>query len=217
MADAAPDAARAKVSPPLQKQTCEVRWIRPGRVGGEVSEWFSQFSQVRETREDDYLVAPRLPGLSVKIRGGASFDVKQHRGAAGALDLGGGPVRIDSWFKLSFPLAGVVQAAYPPERSAWRRVLKRRRIAPFPIGDAHGQTGAPESAVCSVELTEVEALGREWWTLAFEADGAEAFEGIRRTAATVTAQPLPADLEFGPGEARSYSEWVHELEGPNMP
>jgi len=64
---------------PAQERTCEVRWIRPGRYGSEIDRWFSRFSQVPETRDDDYLISPRMPGLSIKIRGGASFEVKQYR------------------------------------------------------------------------------------------------------------------------------------------
>jgi hypothetical protein len=58
---------------PAQELTCEVRWIRPGRHGAEIARWFSRFPQVPETRDDDYLISPRMPGLSIKIRGGACF------------------------------------------------------------------------------------------------------------------------------------------------
>ena len=48
-----------------------------------------------------------MPGLSIKIRGGASFEVKQHRGAVGALDIAAAAAgSIDSWIKRSIPLAG---------------------------------------------------------------------------------------------------------------
>jgi hypothetical protein len=82
-----PEPAAAGPRRPAQQRTCEVRWIRPGRHGSEVARWFSRFSQVPETRDDDYLISPRMPGLSIKIRGGASFEVKEHRGTVGALDV----------------------------------------------------------------------------------------------------------------------------------
>ncbi len=196
---------------PAQKLTCEVRWIRPGRHGAEIARWFSRFSQVSEMRDDDYLIAPRMPGLSIKIRGGASFDVKQHRGTVGALDVGDGAAgRIDSWIKQSNPLPGGVDLSRPLDGSAWRRVSKRRRIAAFPIGTP-GSAGA---AVCSVELTEVDVFGQTWWTVGFEAGGRGALGCIKRTAAVVFAQPLPAASAFRPEEACSYAEWVHELGDP---
>jgi hypothetical protein len=193
---------------PAQERTCEVRWIRPGRPGSEIDHWFSRFAQVPETRDDDYLISPRLPGLSIKIRGGASFEVKQHRGVVGALDIAGAAAaRIDSWIKRSIPLTGGVDLSRPLEGSAWRRVSKRRQIARFPI-DA---SGGPD---CSVELTEVEVAGQSWWTLGFEAGGRGALGRIKHTAAVVFAEPLPTASEFRAGEACSYADWIHGLGHP---
>jgi hypothetical protein len=42
-----------------------------------------------ETREDTYLVDPRLRGPSVKVRGGGALEVKVYRGSPGILDLAG--------------------------------------------------------------------------------------------------------------------------------
>jgi hypothetical protein len=196
---------------PAQDRTCEVRWIRPGRPGGEITRWFSRFSQVPETRDDDYLISPHMPGLSIKIRGGASFEVKQHRGVVGALDIAAAAAgRIDSWVKRSFPLPGGADLSRPLEGAAWRRVSKRRQIATFPIGTS----GSPGGAVCSVELTAVGVGDQTWWTLGFEAGGRGALGCIKRTAAVVFAEPLPMGSAFRAGEARSYAEWIHELGHP---
>ena len=193
---------------PAQELTCEVRWIRPGRHGAEIARWFSRFPQVSESRDDDYLISPRMPGLSIKIRGGASFEVKQHRATVGALNVAdAAEANIDSWIKRSIPLQGGVDLSRPLEGSAWRRVSKRRQIASFPIGTS----GSPGAAVCSVELTDVEVLGQTWWTLGFEAGGRGALGGIKRTAAIVFAEPLPTASAFGAEEACSYAEWIHEL------
>jgi hypothetical protein len=193
---------------PAQERTCEVRWIRPGRHGSEIAHWFSRFSQVPEVRDDDYLISPRMPGLSIKIRGGASFEVKQLRGVVGALDIAGAAAgSIDSWIKRSIPLPGGVDLTRPLEGSAWRRVNKHRQIARFPIDGS----GGPD---CSVELTEVEVLGQAWWTLGFEAGGRGALGRIKRTAAVVFAERLPTDSAFRADEACSYAEWIHGLGHP---
>jgi hypothetical protein len=195
---------------PAQELTCEVRWIRRGRHGAEIARWFSRFPQVPETRDDDYLIAPRMPGLSIKIRGGASFEVKQHRGTVGSLDIAAAATgSIDSWIKRSTPVPGGADLSRPLEGSAWRRVSKRRQIATFPTGTS----SSPAAAVCSVELTEVDVLGQAWWTLGFEAGGRGALGGIRRTAAVVFAEPLPTASAFRAEEACSYAEWIHELGG----
>jgi hypothetical protein len=196
---------------PAQERTCEVRWIRPGRHGSEISRWFSRFPQVPETRDDDYLISPRMPGLSIKIRGGASFEVKQQRAVVGALDIEGEAAgSIDSWIKRSIPLPAGADLAHPPEGSAWRRVSKRRQIARFPVEGA-GSQGAP---YCSVELTEVEVMGQPWWTLGFEAGGRGALGRIKRTAALVFAEPLPTASALRADEACSYAEWIHGLGHP---
>jgi hypothetical protein len=196
---------------PAQERTCEVRWIRPGRYDSEIDRWFSRFSQVPETRDDDYLISPRMPGLSIKIRGGASFEVKQHRGVVGALDIADAAAGgIDSWIKRSIPLPGGVDLSRPLEGSAWRRVSKRRQIARFPT-DPAGSPGVPD---CSVELTEVEVLGQSWWTLGFESGGRGALGRIKRTAAVVFAEPLPTASPFRAEEACSYAEWIDGLGHP---
>jgi hypothetical protein len=200
---------------PAEERTCEVRWIRPGRSGSEIDRWFSRFAQVPETRDDDYLFSPRLPGLSIKIRGGVSFEVKQHRGVVGALDIAGAAAgSIDSWIKRSIPLTGEVDLSLPLEESAWRRVSKRRQIARFPIDAADGGPGSPRALDCSVELTEVEVAGQSWWTLGFEAGGRGALGRIKHTAAVVFAEPLHTASAFRAEEACSYAEWIHGLGHP---
>ena len=165
-----------------------------------------------ETREDDYLIAPAMAGLSVKLRGGSSFDVKQHQGAVGALDVpAGGAGRIDSWLKFSFPLSGGANPPHAASGSGWQRVRKRRLICVFPVADAQRQTDSPRRNGCSVELTEVQALGGAWWTLGFEARGRGALGGIKRAAAIVFDEPPPMTPAFEAEEATSYAEWINEL------
>jgi hypothetical protein len=209
-----PEAAAAGLRRPALERTCEVRWIRPGRHGSEIARWFSRFSQVPETRDDAYLISPRMPGLSIKIRGGASFEVKEHRGTVGALDVAAAAAgSIDSWIKRSIPLAGGLDFSRPLDGTAWRRVSKRRQIARFPIGTS-GDPDAPGAVVCSVELTEVEVIGQSWWTLGFEAGGRGALGGIKRSAAVVFAEPCPTASAFRAEEACSYAEWIHGLGHP---
>jgi hypothetical protein len=209
-----PEAAAAGPRRPVLEHTCEVRWIRPGRHGSVIASWFSRFSQVPEKRDDDYLISPRMPGLSIKIRGGASFEVKEHRGTVAALDVAAAAAgSIDSWIKRSIPLTGGVDLSRPPEGTAWRRVSKRRQIARFPTGTL-GHADAPGAVVCSVELTEVEVIGESWWTLGFEAGGRGALGGIKRTAAVVFAEPCPTASAFRAEEARSYAEWIQGLGHP---
>ena len=134
-----PETTAAGSRRPAQERTCEVRWIRPGRHGSEDARWFSRFSQVPETRDDDYLISPRMPGLSIKIRGGASFEVKEHRGMVGALDIAAAAAgSIDSWIKRSIPLTGGVDLSRPAggvglaagEQAAADRQVSDRYLGP---------------------------------------------------------------------------------------
>ncbi|HLN68921.1 MAG TPA: hypothetical protein VK280_16835, partial [Streptosporangiaceae bacterium] len=81
----------------------EVRWIVPGQLPSAMLEWFARFPAGTETRQDAYLLQPRLRGLSVKLRDGSALDVKSYLGSPGVLDLpGGGRGRLESWRKWSF-------------------------------------------------------------------------------------------------------------------
>ena len=68
---------------------------------------------------------------------------------------------------------------------------------------------------CEVEVTEIRARGRDWWTLGFEATGPASLLGsaLEATAALVFAQALPGGVEPGPDESRSYAEWLAQRPG----
>jgi hypothetical protein len=137
--------------------------------------WFARFPARTESRQDDYLLDPHLPGLSVKIRGGGALDVKVYRGSPGILQLAGGARgRLESWQKWSFPTAPPGPGSGAP--AGWWPVRKRRRISRFSLASEAAQARAPgpgDEPGCEVELTEVHTRGQAWWTLGFEATGGE--------------------------------------------
>jgi hypothetical protein len=61
-----------------------------------------------------------------------------------------------------------------------------------------------------VELTQVRTRGQDWWTLGFETTGPIDLlrSALEATAALVFAQALPAGMQPGPDESRSYAEWL---------
>ena len=71
------------------ERSLEVRWMFPGRLETAVAGWFGRFPIGTESREDSYLLDPRLPGLSVKVRGGRALEVKMYHGSPGILERGG--------------------------------------------------------------------------------------------------------------------------------
>jgi len=73
-------------------------------------------------------------------------------------------------------------------------------------GIVAGPRRAGEPA-CAVELTEVRTRDETWWSLGFEAAGPAAL--LRRVLdELVFARALPTGAELGPGDCRSYAEWL---------
>ena len=193
--------------------TLEVRWVRPGALDGPTTEWFDRFPAMTESRRDDYLIGPDLGELSVKIRAGRALEVKMYRGLLGTLDVPGRARGLmEFWQKWSFPLGAVRPAG---ESSSWQSIYKVRRLTFFSTraGRVHVGVEPPASgAQCAVELTEVRMLGRNWWTLGFEANGPEESlrETVESTAAHVFAQASAEGFELTLKESGSYSSWLRD-------
>jgi hypothetical protein len=193
-------------------RSLEVRWIFPGQLAAVVGRWFGRFPAQVESREDTYLLDPPLPGLSVKVRGGGALEVKVFRGSPGMLEVAGrARGQMESWQKWSFPFSPLGPGSGDPP--GWEPVGKRRRISRFSpasrpiVATAAGLGQQPR---CEVELTEVQALGRHWWTLGFEATGpADLLRSeLQATAALVFAHALPGGVQPGLDESSSYAQWL---------
>ena len=190
----------------------EVRWIFPGSLQTAVVDWFGRFPARTESREDTYLLDPRLPGLSVKVRGGGALEVKVYRGSPGILEVAGrARGRIQSWQKWSFPLSPLSHDSGHP--ASWMPVRKMRRISRFSraSGPVVSRDPAPgPEPRCEVELTEVHSGGQIWWTLGFEATGPadQLRSELDATAALVFADAPSGGVEAGPDESRSYADWL---------
>ncbi len=198
----------------------EVRWIFPGPLEAAVAGWFGRFPAKAESREDAYLLDPRLRGLSVKIRGGGALEVKAYRGSPGILEVAGrARGRMESWQKWSFPVS-------PPRQDSgdlvgWRPVGKRRRISRFWLASGQivarvpgpGRRGGEPR--CEVELTEVGTRSQDWWSLGFEATGPADLlrTALEATAVLVFAHALPGGLQPGPDDSRSYAQWLCQQPG----
>ena len=176
-------------------QSLEVRWIFSGRLATGMAGWFGRFPAHTMTLADTYLIHPRMPGLSVKVREQRALEVKVYHGSPGLLEVSGhARGRLESWQKWSFPCDPASQGGDDP--AGWRTVRKRRQISHF----VH----------CAVELAEFYALGEDWWTLGFEATGpADVLRGqLEEAAALVFSQALPDGAELGMDNCMSYAQWL---------
>ena len=198
-------------------RSLEVRWIFPGQLETAVAGWFARFPAERETREDIYLLSPRLRGLSVKLRAGAALEVKTYQESPGILDIAGcARGRMESWRKWSFPFGSPSHGRRDP--AGWRLVRKTRRISLFTLASGpiqiRGQ-GPGEEPGCAVELTEVLSRGEAWWTLGFESVGPPHLlrSQLEAAAALVFAETLPGEMKPGLNDSRSYAEWLLQWPG----
>lgn len=192
-------------------RSLEVRWIVPGQLGAAMAGWFARFPAEMESREDTYLLHPRLRGLSVKIRGGGTLEVKVYHGSPGILDLAGrAHGRMESWQKWSFPCGPLPGS---PDPAGWRLLRKRRQVSRLPMasGRTPGRVPGPDGEPgCVVELTEVHMQGEAWWSLGFESTGpaAQLRSELEAAATFVFAQPLPGGMELGWDDSSSFAEWL---------
>jgi hypothetical protein len=193
-------------------RSLELRWIFPGQLRDAVARWFGRFPAALESRQDAYLLDPPLRGLSVKVRGGGPFEVKVYRGSPGILDVAGRACgRMECWQKWSFPCDPHGRGGGEP--AGWRLVHKTRRISRFLLASGSWRAGLPgrgDEPGCAVEVTEVRLHGEAWWTLGFEATGPAGTlrSQLEAAAALVFADTLPAGVEFGTHDCRSYAEWL---------
>ena len=193
----------------------EVRWITPGPLGTAMREWFARFPAGTETREDAYLLQPRLQGLSVKLRDGGTLDVKSYLNSPGILGLPGHG-RLESWRKWSFPYRQA-PAGDDTAPAGWTTVRKERRAAwfPLPAGQDPALAVPPTGTGCLAELTDARIGGEQWWSVGLEATGSTALlrAALQHAAGLLFAQPVPLWGGFSLDDSRSYAQWLREQPG----
>jgi hypothetical protein len=154
----------------------------------------------------------------VKIRGGASLDIKVSHGSAGELHLANvASGRLEQWTKWTFPIdfTGVSSPGSEPrpDDAAWVAVHKVRRRRSFMVADdlvVERALHEASSPGCSLELSDVTLGGESWWTLAFEAVGSAPIldRDLRSTAAHVFSDRLPDGLSLDRSRSMSYVRWL---------
>ena len=184
----------------------------PGQLDAAVAGWFGRFPAETDSREDTYLVNPAWRGLSVKVRAGRALEMKMYHGTAGMLDVPGrARGRIQSWQKWSFPVGPLSQDGDAP--AGWTVIRKSRRISRFRLareGIVAGSRGGPASQGArwnSPRSARATRPGGPW-------DSRRPVRPIcsamcsRAPPTLIFAQALPGGAELGPGDCRSYAEWL---------
>lgn len=199
----------------------EVRWFHRGAIPEQVRAWFARNDPapiLEPPRVDYYLCLQSSHALGIKVRQG-SLEIKQrwhqygnirfHRRVTGA---------IEHWRKWSLPFAatgdGLAEILVP--RSSWMGVRKERMLRCYRC-TAEGQVVAAQDGViergCHLELTTVEAGGSVWWTLAFEAYGAEAsLRGSLNSTMQYTLEREGAPCSLDARDSFGYARWLDLLD-----
>ena len=200
-------------------RSLEVRWIFPGQADTAVAGWFQRFPAGVESRQDAYLVDPRLGwafGKDPRAWGTRGKGVPREPGILGIAGRARG--RMEFWQKWSFPCGPPSQAGAAPP--SW--VLVHKRISRISLASGQIQArarGQGEEHGCMVEFTEVHRHGKAWWTLGLEATGPASL--LRReldaAATLVVAQALPDGIELDADHSQSHAEWLGREPGAEPP
>ena len=196
--------------------TAEVRWFVEDPLPDAVEQWFHRVAggHVWESRTDHYVRPASADGLGVKGRTG-NLEVKRLARVVGEEALHPEVVgRVEHWRKWSFPLVAAARLANSADD--WVAVTKRRQKGTFAVRDDGVERVRREEQAgqgCSLEVAEVRAAGRTWWSVSFEAFGSYDEDALaatlRRAAAHVFDAPPPFALAAS--DSMSYPAWLWQL------
>lgn len=187
----------------------ETRWFGRGSPTPAVRAWFESGPrppQAEPAREDRYLTHPD-ESLGIKLRQG-KLEIKRRESLCESLHLPDVAGIVERWRKWSFVL---VEDDLPSE--GWIAVHKRRlvRTYAFENGQALAISATERPAQgCNVELTELIVNRDSWWTLGFEAFGADALL-LACLEATARAVFVGAAPRFEVSASYGYPAWLARL------
>ena len=200
--------------------TAEVRWFYGGSIPPIVSQWFQlagEKSVSPDFRVDYYLCLPANEALGIKLRDGR-FEVKRrerrpdlaftHKRAEGFVEY---------WVKWSYDPdtapQNIPELAQPVAK--WIAVKKNRWLRRFAVEVEDGLIdvgpGISIDRGCELEITNIAALSKAWWTVAFEAFGpAETLlQDLHKTATWVFNIGRPPALAAS--ASMGYPAWLLRL------
>jgi hypothetical protein len=204
--------------------TMEVRWFFQGTISREILAWFAKHGEQPAqpaTRVDHYLRLSHIDSLGVKLREG-NIEVKQRQRQLGTMrfhERVSGHAEL--WRKWSFALSapGLQDLLVPP--SAWLPVYKARRLHRFQVGDDGALSSmspevCPEQG-CDLEVTKIRLHDQAWWTIGFEAFGAEAAlqENLSLVAERILGITPPPDLPVD--DSYAYPRWLQIVDSSPEP
>ena len=200
-----------------------MRWIAPSPLTPELREWFERFPVGTETREDAYLLQPRLLGLAVKLRDDSAVDLKALLGTPKPVDLpNGGRDTLEFWRKWSFSGDSYgAQANSDAPGTGWTVVHKKRFSTWFPLASDDAEKPGDEEAAetgCAVELAEIAIGTAQYVSVGLEAHGAAGRlrAALEHAAGLIfaVAPPPGSGFSFSLENSQSYAQWLARISWP---
>jgi hypothetical protein len=178
----------------------ELRWFYPGTIPIETNDWFNtqasgELVEPPEAREDFYLQIPECEYLGVKLRQ-QRLEIKLRQSELGVLRFGDNlEGKVEKWAKWMCE-DNTAENLLPVDvikNKPWVGVKKVRSQRRYPN--------------CNFELTQLNIQGNEWWTLGFEAFGAEVnlMENLQAAASLVGENCR--GLQMRSQDSYAYPKW----------
>ncbi len=178
----------------------EMRWFYPGKLPEAISEKFEQDAlggkmQPPEERSDIYLYSPECEYLGIKLRQGR-LEIKWRNAQLGIVRckerVEG---KLEKWGK--WECEDPTEESFRPEVVMGKSWVSVKKVRSQRIYDD-----------CTLELTQLNIKGNDWWTLGFETVGAEASKMNQlQNLATEVFQSY-ADLELTNSNSYAYPHWL---------
>jgi hypothetical protein len=199
-------------------QTIEVRWFYRGEIPAQIGNWFGTVGQRLEnidSRSDIYLQSSS-PDVGVKLRQG-NLEVKYRQQQIGRFTIAGcEDSRVECWSKwICADEGGVLTPTQFATKVGWLKVdkVRDRRLFRVEFGECLEliQVERPIAEIASIELTQLQALGQSWWTLACEYFGRD-LEIDRQFLPLVSKLLAGSEFDrFVPQISCGYPQWSIEI------
>ncbi len=161
-------------------QTIEVRWFYRGEVPAPIGKWFETVGRRLEDidRRSDIYLRSSSPDVGVKLRQG-NLEIKYRQAEIGLFAIDGlADSRVERWSKwICADDRGELTPTQLADKPGWLKVdkIRDRRLFRVEFGDRVKltQIATPTADIASIELTQLQVLGQDWWTLACEYFGTD--------------------------------------------
>jgi hypothetical protein len=191
--------------------SAELRWFCRGQAPLEIVAWFDREQADIENRTDSYVLLNGTDVVGVKVREG-KLEVKALTRATCQVRLPYNVMgQLEHWIKWSIDLDGGAFYSSVRNSAPVIDVVKARRLVKF-ASSRNGLHRVPAERHiangCNVELTELGAFARNWWTFGFEAFGETDLDHtlLSTTHLVLTQAELGAVLHSA--ICQSYPSWI---------